>query len=96
MIRRFLDASTANLTPATCQRIEDGELGTAYHHPESCGFFLHVPAAEDISGLGLPLDLEAALRFAAHHEAEYVCFDRDAMPVAGLADHSDQWEATHA
>lgn len=96
MIRRFLDASTANLTPQTCQRITDGKLGTAYQHPEGCGLFLHVPDAETLAHLDWPEDLRGVLSYAAEWGCDYVCFDRDAEKVERLPDYSDQWEAADA
>lgn len=91
-VRRFLDLSTAHLTPA--QRLfgdRDGDLaawGDAVVDVREYGFLLWVPDDPRESAAtteqGVPENLLAIQLYARQHDCDYVLFDADAETDAAL------------
>lgn len=98
MIRKFLDLSTAHLSPATLERFNGlppdrlpfaggpTDYGWfAYAHDENCG------EGDD----AIPEEMFACMTFARAQGCDYILFDCDAEPIEGLPvfDHSKVLEA---
>jgi hypothetical protein len=79
----MLVLSTEHLDPAARRALSDGAV-IAYEKGEY-GWFVYAGSAAAGPDLA---PLRAVLSFAAHHGAEWVCFDRDGPVVETLA----RWE----
>lgn len=99
MIRKFLDLSTAHLTPATRDLIWSGWpcapittwLSDPPHDPASC--FVHVPDDlddPDEHPENIPDDLMTCLRFARSLDCDRILFDRDGPTTDALPVHEDE------
>lgn len=89
-IRKFLDLSTAHLTPATRQRIDDGEgPATAYPHPESYGWLIYVDESNILEIYEDFPDLLACMKAARQQDCDYILFDRDGPAVDYLTQYAD-------
>ena len=91
--RRFLDLSTGHLRSSTREWLDHNDRWpTRYAHPDGHGWFVYVPSdpvndPPDMSAI--PDDLISAVAFARTRDCDFVLFDRDAEPVAGLAYYED-------
>ena len=91
-VRRFLDLSTAHLTPATREYLERNNASpTTYPHPHGYGWFIHVPEdpALDPEPDEIPADLQTALALARTLDCDYLLFDRDALVIETLARYKE-------
>lgn len=105
-VRRFLDLSTAHLSPAARAWLSEGaRLNHAanYHGFGSgaaistlgatlYGWFMHAPEPADEDGIdhGMPADLLPIVRHARSLGCDYLLFDADAETVEGLEVFDDE------
>ena len=90
MIRKFLDCSTANLTPETMAPIEAGQVGGSNTLLVEYGALVYASAHDRTTALPPP-DLEAAFAEARKQGCDYVLFDRDGEIHPQLHDYSEEW-----
>lgn len=86
-VRRFLDLSTAHLSPAARDWLENKDWADSSSLPggaTSYGWFVYAPAEFPMNDDEMPPELAGVLRFARSHGTDYVLFDRDAMEIDGL------------
>ena len=93
-LRAFLDASSGHLSPDTWAWLDAAFADDDLRDPRNdaagelaggrtrYGWFVYAP--EEPPAVALPDDLAAVLRHARRLGAEYVHFDRDAVPLHDL------------
>lgn len=94
MIGKYLDLSTAHLTPATHGLLDDApdHLPTVMKHPDGYGWLVYVhqddvDPEEDTENI--PPDLLACLNLAREHGCGWMVFDCDADTIPGLPTYDD-------
>ena len=90
-IRKILEASTANITPDTMQRIEDGALRVTTMSGPYGAFVYVLDDSELESQLISEPDLLLVLRHGRAKGCDWVYFDADADLIEGLEDFTNLW-----
>jgi hypothetical protein len=81
-LRRFLDLSTAHITPSTCAAACARAVPWANTTPTSHGFIVYAHDERASDGFD---DLWAVLQFARAQGCDYVMFDADASTLPEAA-----------
>lgn len=93
-IRKFLDLSTAHLTPATLTAMDDDTIQFApiYRHPEGHGYFVWVPDSMDSLSepCVIPEDLKECLARARELGCDFINFDCDACDDEDLPEYDHE------
>lgn len=89
MIRKFLDISTAHLSPEARKLLEadggDVNLSLDPHGGPSGLYGWWLWAGSDRNDMeGVPADLIAIMDYAVAHDCDWICFDCDAEEIDGL------------
>lgn len=97
-IRKFLDLSTAHLTQATRDILDDKHRrpSPTYPHPEGYGWFVWVPTDSLDTLVDCPDDLKACYLAARKRHCDYILFDCDAPEVDFLPTYPDEVEGIPA
>lgn len=96
-IRKFLDLSTAHLTPATREFIKQHQaIGPIYDHPDGYGWVMFVPDEDDIptDAPTTPADLLACYQRARRLKCDYIMFDADGPDDEELPIYEDEPETS--
>lgn len=105
-IRKFLDASTAHLSPAARAWLSESATlnhAVSYHgHGNGAavstlgatlnGWFMHAPELPGDGGAdcGIPEDLHPLIKHAHANDCHYILFDADGPIIEGLPEY--EWE----
>jgi hypothetical protein len=94
MIGKYLDLSTAHLTPATRELLDDEPdfVTTVMKHPGGYGWLVYVQQDDvdpEEDAENIPPDLLACLKLAREHDCVWMLFDCDADTIPGLPTYDD-------
>lgn len=99
-IRKFLDISTAHVSPAARQWLEANAWASAAHSPGMVepervaafvtGWIMFAPEIEHIAESGIDNDLIVPCMFARGLGCDYICFDADAETLAELPVYEEE------
>jgi hypothetical protein len=94
MIGKYLDLSTAHLTPATRGLLDEApdHLPTTMKHPGGYGWMVYVAEGAAIGKEeeeDFPPDLLACLNLAREHDCGWMLIDTDADTIPGLPTYDD-------
>jgi hypothetical protein len=94
MIGKYLDLSTAHLTPATRGLLDEAPyyFPTVMKHPDGYGWMVFVQIDDvdpEEDAANIPPDLLACLNLAREHDCWWMLFDCGADIIPGLPTYDD-------